>query len=49
MKLGIPAKVVQERLGHADIGVTMESYSHVSASMQRDAAERIDALIAADG
>lgn len=49
MNLLIPPKVVQERLGHASIGVTMDTYSHVSASIQREAAERIDAAFAADG
>jgi integrase len=40
-------KVVQERLGHADIAMTMNLYSHVTADMQRDAADRLDALIGA--
>ncbi|HEU5424461.1 MAG TPA: tyrosine-type recombinase/integrase [Nitrolancea sp.] len=38
LKHGIPAKVVQERLGHSDIGVTLNIYSHVtpgSASARR--------------
>ena len=26
---GIPAKVVSERLGHATIAITMDTYSHV--------------------
>jgi integrase len=38
-------KVVQERLGHADIAMTMR-YLHVSMGMQRDAADRLDALLA---
>jgi integrase len=29
--------IVQERLGHASIAVTMDLYSHVAPSMQRDA------------
>ena len=36
-------KVVQERLGHASIGITLDTYSHVLPSMQEAAAERIDA------
>ena len=47
LELGIAQKVVQERLGHASIVVTMDTYSHVSPTMQRDAAERIDGLFAA--
>ena len=35
-------KVVQERLGHANIAVTMDTYSHVMPTMQRDAAERFE-------
>ncbi len=26
---GIPAKVVSERLGHASVGITLDTYSHV--------------------
>jgi integrase len=40
-------KIVQERLGHADISMTMR-YSHVSMGMQRDAANRLDVMLAAD-
>jgi integrase len=39
-------KVVQERLGHATIAVTMDIYSHVMPNMQKDAAERLDRLLA---
>jgi integrase len=38
-------KVVQERLGHADIAMTMNLYSRVTAKMQEDAADRLDALL----
>jgi integrase len=31
-------KVVQERLGHANIQLTLDTYSHVLPSMQQDAA-----------
>ena len=27
--LGLPAKVVQERMGHSSIGVTMDTYGHL--------------------
>jgi integrase len=33
---------VQERLGHADIAMTMNLYSHVTADMQRQAADQLD-------
>jgi integrase len=38
-------KVVQERLGHANISITLDRYSHVTMDMQRGAADRLDALI----
>jgi len=38
----IPAKVVSERLGHSNIAVTMDTYSHVLPDMQEEAALAID-------
>ena len=38
-------KIVSERLGHAHIGITMDRYSHVTATMQRESADRLDALL----
>jgi integrase len=32
-------KVVQERLGHANISLTLDTYSHVSPTMQKGAAQ----------
>ena len=42
---GVHPKVVQERLGHSTISITLNTYSHVSAGMQRDAAETVAGLI----
>ena len=42
---GVPTKVVSERLGHASMAITADTYSHVTASMGTDAAERVAALI----
>lgn len=42
---GVHAKVVQERLGHSNISITLDRYSHVAPSMQSDAAERLERLI----
>ena len=39
---GVHPKGVQERLGHAKISTTMDLYSHVMPSMQRDAVERFE-------
>ncbi len=42
MREGVHPKVVSERLGHANIGITMNTYSHLMPSQQKDAARRID-------
>ena len=39
---GVHPKIVQERLGHSTITTTMDLYSHVSETMQGDAAARLD-------
>jgi integrase len=44
---GVHPKVAQERLGHSTIAITLDLYSHVSATMQQDAAERLDGLFRA--
>jgi integrase len=38
---GVHPKVVQERLGHSTISITLDTYSHVLPAMQEDAARRI--------
>jgi integrase len=45
LQQGIHPKVVQERLGHADISLTLNTYSHVLPSMQEEAAEKMDELL----
>ncbi len=44
IKDGIPPKVVSERLGHANIAFTMQTYQHVLPGMQADAARVYEAL-----
>jgi integrase len=39
---GVHPKIVQERLGHSTITVTMGLYSHVTGTMQSDATARLD-------
>ena len=39
-------KVVQERLGHAQVGTTLDIYSHVAPSLQQAAALRFDESMA---
>ena len=42
LRQGVHPEVVQERLGHANVGITPDICSQVSPHMQSDAAERID-------
>jgi integrase len=42
LKQGIHPKIVQERLGHASIQVTLDTYSHVAPGLQAAAAKRFD-------
>src|SRR5579863_2185430 len=45
LSLGVHPKVVQELLGHTQISMTMDIYSHVLPGMQEDAVNRLhDAL-----
>lgn len=46
LSLGEHPKIVQERLGHASIAMTMDRYSHVTQDMQRGAAQALDVLFA---
>jgi len=43
---GVHPKIVSERLGHASTGITLDTYSHVLPSMQREAAQAFDELFA---
>jgi integrase len=42
LKQGTHPKVVQERLGHASIQITLDTYSHVTPGLQEAAAARFD-------
>ncbi|MDD5313115.1 MAG: tyrosine-type recombinase/integrase [Dehalococcoidia bacterium] len=42
LKQEIHPKIVQERLGHANIAVTLDTYSHIAPGLQKAAAERFD-------
>lgn len=46
MELGVPPKVVQERLGHSTITTTMNIYSHVTPTMQKNAVEQFAGRLA---
>jgi integrase len=45
LKQGIHPKIVQERLGHSSIALTLDTYSHIVAGLQEAAALRFDDLI----
>ena len=47
LQAGVPVHVVQERLGHKRIEVTLGIYAHVLPSMQQDAATKLAALLQA--
>jgi integrase len=42
LKHGIHPKIVQERLGHASISITLDTYSHVAPGLQAAAAAKFD-------
>jgi integrase len=39
---GVHPRIAQERLGHSTVVLTLDLYSHVTATMQEDAAAKID-------
>jgi site-specific recombinase XerD len=43
---GVPARVVMEILGHSGISLTLDTYSHVIPGLRREAAERMESLLA---
>lgn len=45
LSAGIHAKVVSERLGHATINITLDTYSHVLPDLQEEAAAAMDAVL----
>ena len=48
LQAGIHPKVVSERLGHANISITLDTYSHAIPAMQEEAAERIAELVSGE-
>ncbi len=45
LKQGVHPKIVQERLGHASIQVTLDTYSHVTPGLQEAAAVSFDDIV----
>jgi integrase len=48
LSAGIHPKVVSERLGHANIGITLDCYSHCLPALSEEAAARVAALMVPD-
>ena len=46
LEQGVHLKVVQERLGHSTIAITADTYSHVAAHIQQEAAAKFDEALA---
>lgn len=42
---GVHPKVVAERLGHSQVGITLDTYSHVLPHLQGQAADRLERLL----
>jgi integrase len=45
LKAGIHPKIVAERLGHANVNITLNTYSHVVKGMQQEAADVIGSML----
>src|SRR6266550_4709895 len=43
---GVNPRVVMETLGHSQVSLTLNTYSHVLPALQRDAAARMNAVLA---
>jgi integrase len=42
---GVHPKIVQEMLGHSQINLTLDTYSHVLPSMQQEASQKMDSIL----
>ncbi|GAC1384163.1 MAG: hypothetical protein NVS4B7_13290 [Ktedonobacteraceae bacterium] len=45
LSMGTHPKIVQELLGHSQISMTLDTYSHVLPSLQEDAMSRLNTLL----
>ncbi|MFC2067901.1 site-specific integrase [Chloroflexota bacterium] len=49
LKHGVHPKIVQERLGHGSIQITLDTYSHVAPGLQQAAANKFDDIVLPKG
>lgn len=49
VKLGVQPKVISERLGHSNISITMDLYSHVYEETDKEVANMFEKLIVSNG
>lgn len=42
---GVNVKLISERLGHSNIKITLDTYSHVLSTMQEDAVNKIEEIL----
>ena len=42
---GVSPRVVMETLGHSQVSLTLNTYSHVLPALQEDAAAKMDAIL----
>lgn len=49
LEAGVSAKVVSDRIGHANFGFFLQTYAHVLGNDDRDAAERVASFLIGDG
>jgi len=45
MKQGINPKIVSERLGHANVGITLDIYSHIDLDMQIETVNKLEKML----
>lgn len=45
IQAGVNPRVVQQRLGHADVNITLSTYTHVLPEMDVEAAEKLDQIM----
>ncbi|MGN1402235.1 MAG: tyrosine-type recombinase/integrase [Bacillus sp. (in: firmicutes)] len=46
LKQGVSPKIVSARLGHTNVGITLDIYSHTDLEMQQDIASKLEQVLA---